>query len=207
VKATHLEILVEEPSMEAFLRQLLPRLLGDELSFSIYPYQCKDDLLAKLPQRMNGYASWLPADWRIIVIVDRDDDDCNVLKKRLERMALDAGLSTRTACVEASRPWQVVNRIVIEELEAWYFGEWNCVRRAYPRVNASVPNKAAYRDPDVIAGGTWEALERVLKKAGYFQSGLRKIELAREMGRCMDWTANCSHSFCVFRDALLEAFA
>jgi hypothetical protein len=207
MKAAHLEILVEEPSMEAFLRQLLPRLLGEHQSFSIYPYQCKDDLLAKLSQRLKGYASWLPADWRIVVIVDRDDDDCGVLKEYLERTASDAGLNTRATCRGDRRRWQVANRIAVEELEAWYFGEWGCVRSAYPRVSATVPNKASYRDPDAIAGGTWEALERVLRSAGYFQSGLRKIELAREMGRCMDWTANCSRSFCVLRDALREAFA
>jgi hypothetical protein len=33
----HVELLVEEPSMEAALRLLLPRILG-ELSFEVYPY-------------------------------------------------------------------------------------------------------------------------------------------------------------------------
>jgi predicted ATPase len=37
----HLEILVEEPSMEAFLRELIPRMLGDEMSFEVYPFQCQ----------------------------------------------------------------------------------------------------------------------------------------------------------------------
>ena len=75
-------------------------------------------------------------------------------KERLERMASDAGLSTRATCAEEYSSWQVANRIAIEELEAWYFGEWHCVREAYPRVSPSVPNKAPYRDPDAIAGGT-----------------------------------------------------
>ena len=207
MKATHLEILVEEPSMETFLRRLLPRRLGEEQSLSIYAHQCKEDLLDKLPQRLRGYVYWLPADWRIIIIVDRDDDDCAWLKAKLEGMTSDVGLLTRTASFGGNQPWQVANRIAIEELEAWYFGEWTCVRPVYPKVNASVPNKAAYRDPDAIAGGTWEALERVLKKAGYFQSGLRKIELARQMGHNMDWNANASRSFGVFRDTLLEAVA
>jgi hypothetical protein len=57
----HVEVLVEEPSMEAALRLLLPRLLS-ELTFAVHPYQCKDDLLAKLPARLRGYRSWLPAD-------------------------------------------------------------------------------------------------------------------------------------------------
>ena len=207
MKAAHLEILVEEPSMEAFLRQFLPRLLGEEQSFNVYPHQCKEDLLGKLPQRLRGYAAWLPADWRIIVIVDRDDDDCQLLKQKLERMASEVGLRTRSASAAEEESWQVANRIAVEELEAWYFGDWRSVRRLYPRVSATVPNKASYRDPDAIAGGTWEALERLLKRVGYFQSGLRKVEMAREMGGQLDWKSNCSGSFCVFRDALLEAVA
>ena len=117
---SHVEVLVEEPSMEAALRVLLRRLLG-ELSFEVYPYQCKDDLLAKLHDRLRGYRSWLPKDWRVVVVVDRDDDDCLALKKRMEQMAADAGLVTRSAA--RGGDYAVVNRLAIEELEAWYFGD------------------------------------------------------------------------------------
>lgn len=91
----HVEILVEEPSMEAALHELLPRILSG-ISFSIYPHQCKDELLDRLPARLRGYAAWLPDDYRVVVIVDRDDDDCHELKQRLEKMARDAGLPTRS---------------------------------------------------------------------------------------------------------------
>jgi len=30
-----------------------------------------------------------------------------------------------------------------------------------------------------VAGGTWEALERVFRKAGYFKMGFAKIEAAK----------------------------
>jgi hypothetical protein len=201
MRAEHLEIMVEEPSMEAFLRELLPRLLGDQASFEVYPYQCKDDLLTKLPARLEGYAKWLPETWRIVVIVDRDDDACQTLKGRLERMAAAAGLRSRSA----GEVWQVVNRIVIEELEAWYFGDWEAVRTVYPRVSGSIPQVAQYRDPDEIGGGTWEAFERLLQKAGYFNNGLRKTEAARALGKQISPDRNRSRSFQVFRDALLEA--
>lgn len=203
MKTEHLEILVEEPSMEAFLRELLPRMLGPGVSFQIYPYQCKDDLLDKLPSRLRGYASWLPVTSRIVVIVDRDDDDCSDLKKKMEKMARDAGLHTRTSA--ADKNWQVVNRVAIEELEAWYFGDWEAVREVYPRVGANIPKKESYREPDGILGGTWEAFERVLQKAGYFKNGLRKMEAAREIGKRVDPQRNRSRSFKVFRDAILEA--
>ena len=137
--------------------------------------------------------------------MDRDNDDCRELKQRLEHMAALAGMQTRT---QAGGPsYQVVNRLAIEELEAWYFGDWNAVRAAYPKVSDRIPNQAPYRDPDAIKGGTWEAFEHVLRRAGYFQTGLRKIEAARAVAPNWRPERNRSRSFCVFRDALMEMIA
>lgn len=105
---SRVEVLVEELSMEAALRILLPKILGD-VAFGVYTYACKDDLLKRLPERLRGYASWLPEDWRIVVLVDRDDDDCKKLKARLEKMAADAGLSTRSKTKKGT-PVSIVNR-------------------------------------------------------------------------------------------------
>jgi Domain of unknown function (DUF4276) len=203
----HVDLLVEEPSMEAALRLLLPKVLGD-LTFEVYPHQCKDELLLRLPQRFRGYDqrrksdSWFRDHCRIVVVIDRDDDDCAKLKRRLEAMAKDAGLATRSNV--KGGPYLVANRLAIEELEAWYFGDWEAVRAAYPRASATVPSQAKYRHPDAIAGGTWEAFERVLKKAGYFSGGLRKVEAARAVTAHMDPSRNASPSFRSFRDVLLE---
>lgn len=201
--AAHLELLVEEPSMEAFLRALLPRLLPQDRTFEVHPFQGKSDLLGKLGSRLRGYAAWLPADWRIVVVVDRDDDDCRVLKRQLESIARRAGLSTRTRARSAR--WQLVNRIAIEELEAWYFGDWAAVHSAYPRASANVPRRHGFRDPDAIAGGTWEAFERVMQTHGYFRGGLLKIEAARMIGAHVDPTRSSSNSFRAFSAAIEEA--
>ncbi len=197
----HLEIMVEELSMEAFLRILLPRMLGD-VSFEVYPHQGKPDLLARLPERLRGYSRWLPSTWRIIVVVDRDNDECHDLKASLECAARGAGLTTRSRA--KGRPYAVVNRVAIEELEAWYFGDWPAVRQAYPRVPEGIPGKAKYRDPDSISGGTWEAFERVLQQAGYFKGGLRKIEAARTIARHVDPERNSSRSFRALCSALRD---
>jgi len=188
--------------MEAFLRGLLPRLLPEGRTFEIHAFQGKPDLLGKIEKRLLGYRSWLPDDWRVLVVVDRDEEECMALKQRLEQAAANAGLITRTKAGATS--WQVVNRIAIEELESWYFGDWEAVRAAYPRVNATVPARQAFRDPDAIAGGTWEAFERVMQQHGYFKSGLRKIELARELAATMEPGRNRSASFRCFYSALLE---
>lgn len=198
---SHVEVLVEEPSMEAALRLLLPRLLGS-VTFQVHPHQCKNDLLKQLPDRLRGYSRWLPKDWRIVVVVDRDDDDCNVLKQQMEQFAASAGLRTRT--VAGNDDYQVANRLAIEELEAWYFGDWDAVVAVYPKVPNSIPRQASFRKPDAVAGGTWEAFERILKRAGYFRTGLRKIEAARAVAQHWNPDINRSQSFAAFRDLLRE---
>ncbi len=203
--ASHLEVLTEEQSMEAFLGSLLPRLLPADATFRIRSFRGKNQLLKELPSRLRAYAKWIPDNYRIVVLIDRDNSDCHDLKRNLEAEAAKAGLPTR------SRPrggaWRVVNRVAIEELEAWYFGDWDAVRAAYPRASAAVPGRAAYRFPDAIRGGTWEAFERVMKKHGYFRQGLRKVEAARAIAPHIDPERNASPSFACFRDAILEAAA
>lgn len=191
--------------MEAFLRGLLPRLLPKDRTFQVYPFQGKSDLLGKLEARLRAYAVWLPTDWRMVVIVDRDDDDCNVLKRKLESIARRAGLQTRSRSGRVR--WQLVNRIAIEELESWFFGDWEAVRSAYPRVSSTVPNRRGFRDPDAIAGGTWEAFERVMRKSGYFKGGLTKIEAARVIGACVEPARSRSRSFSAFCSAIIEGVA
>ena len=198
-------VFVEEYSMEATLEQILPKLLAD-IEFQIIRFQCKNDLLKKAPERLLGYATWLPASWRILVLVDRDDDDCVMLKAELENIAAAAGLQTKTTAGQG-RAFQVVNCIAIEELEAWFFGDWPAVQATYPRVSATIPQKAGFRDPDAIAGGTWEALERVLKRAGYFSTGFRKLEFARAVARQMEPQRNTSRSFQAFTGAVTAALA
>ena len=191
----HLEILVEEPSMEHALHAILPKIIKEK-SFRIYPSRGKRDLLENLPKRLRGYARSLPDSHRIIVVIDRDNDDCQELKSRIETMAQKAGLRIRD---DHRGPAQVIVRIAIEELEAWYFGDWAAVQAAYPK--AGKPPQHC-RAPDAIRGGTWEAFERVMKQSGYFASGLRKIEAATKIAVHIDPVGNTSPSFQALRRAL-----
>ena len=191
--------------MEAFLQEMLLKVLPEDCTFNCHVHRGKPDLLRKLENRLSGYSRWLPAESRIIVLVDRDSDDCRELKNELERAAANAGLLTRSRARDGA--WRVVNRIVIEELEAWYFGNWEAVRSAYPRVQPGIPRQAGYRDPDAIRGGTWEAFERILQRDGHFRNGLRKVEVARTIAPLIDPADNSSRSFQVFCDALTEATA
>jgi hypothetical protein len=117
-------------------------------------------------------------------------------------VARRAGLSTRTGTGDPC--WRLVNCIAIQELESWYFGDWQAVRAAFSRVQYSINRKEKFRDPDAITG-TWEAFECVLKRHGYFQTGLRKIEAARVLGALVERERTQSRSFTHFCDAILEA--
>src|SRR4051812_47141052 len=132
----HVEFLLEEPSAEVLLQTLVPRILGPEPSFVLHPFQGKDDLMTKLPSRLRGYRNWLPQaygdDWTILVLRDEDREDCHVIKQHMEQIAERAGLVTRTAARKGGlQRFHVVNRIAIEEIEAWYFGDVPALRAIY----------------------------------------------------------------------------
>jgi hypothetical protein len=71
-------------------------------------------------------------------------------------------------------------------------------------VPSTIPDQAKYCDPYGVQGGTWEAFERVLQRAGYFDGGLRKIEAARFIAAGIDPARNRSRSFQSLRTALVE---
>ena len=82
----HIEFLVEEPSAEAALRNLVPKILGSGVEFRVIRFQGKQDLLSRLPGLLKGYRRWITADWRIVVLVDEDRQDCRELKAELESL-------------------------------------------------------------------------------------------------------------------------
>lgn len=202
----HIEFLVEEPSAEVALQNIVPKILGQNVSFAIHPHQGKSDLLKKLPGLFRGYKAWLPENWRIVVLVDADAEDCRKLKAKLEEAAHNAGLITKSAAALGSM-FQILNRLAIEELEAWFLGDVEALNATYPRVSLNLTQKAKYRDPDAIPGGTWEALERELQRVGYYPGGLAKVSAAREITAHMKPERNRSKSFQVFQQGLLELFS
>ncbi len=205
MSASHLEFHVEERSMQMFLFAWLHRFLPEDCTFEIYSYSGKHALLRRIGDRLKGYTKWMPAGFRIIVLVDRDADECGELKARLEQICENAGLQSRRA--SSGPDWQIATRIAVEELEAWYFGDWSAVCTAYPRVPVNIQDRARYRNPDAVTGGTCEAFEQILQKHGYFKQGLAKTQAAVAIGEHLDPALNRSNSFKVFRDAVAEAVA
>jgi len=199
----HIEFLVEEQSMEAALRFIVPKVVGSGVSFEIRLFPRKKNLLKNLTNRLRGYKRWIPDDWYIFILIDEDRQDCHQLKQQLENMAGNAGIATKSSTWPGQN-FHVVNRIVIEELEAWFFGDTEAIHAAYPRIPKQIRYRRPYRNPDAIRGGTWEALERLLKGKDYYKTRMPKIEVAKRISRYMDPDRNRSHSFQIFRDALNE---
>jgi hypothetical protein len=194
--------LTEEKSMQEFLNAILPPILGETIQYRIRVFQGKDELLSNVETTLRRYAVGMPESHRIIILVDNDRHDCKQLKMRSEAAAQSAGLVTRRADPSA---WQVATCVVIEELEAWYFGDWEAVCAAYPRAPKDIPGKSRYRNPDAIQGGTAEAFEQVLQRVGYYATGLAKVDAARRVGAHFDPARCRSQSFRYFYAILLEA--
>jgi len=190
---THLEVLVEEPSAEEAMRHILPKIVAGRASCKIINMRNKGRLLKELPKRLRAYRKQMEHEGhlRILVLIDRDNDVCEHLKQRLETMAREAGLSTKTRPADNGH-FQVVNRIVIEELEAWFMGDIDALKSAFGSLRrAKFPKIFQYPDN----GGTWERLHRFLKKNGIYQSSYPKIDAARKIAPHIDLNRNRSRSF------------
>jgi len=192
-----LEILVEEPSAEEALRHLLPKIARGRGRAKVLNLGSKYKLLQVLPSRLAAYRQRIENGeaLRIIVLVDRDNDDCKELKNILETMASVAGLPTKTS-PDAKGHFLVLNRVVVEELESWFIGDPEALRRAFtslPPINAAT---GVFRNPD--NGGSWEALHRFLKKRGIYTSSFPKIDAARRIAPHMEIAVNRSRSFQTF---------
>lgn len=174
---------------------LNPRLadwLGSACTVRIRKFQGKPDLLKSLPSRLEGYALARRRGEQIgvVVLLDRDNDDCEELKERLERMASAAGLATVGTGGDAA----VVNRVVVRELENWYFGDWTAVQTAFPKVGTLPARFRANADHD--GSKTSKAFNAELTRSGIRLDS--KPEWARRVGPHMHPDRNSSTSFQVF---------
>ena len=187
--------------MEAALSLLLPRLIKDRATWRIIPYRGKHRLLRELPSRLRAYARRLQSErhLRIVVLVDSDGQPCTELKERLKRAAEQAGLVTKSR--QSAGGFAVLNRIVIQELEAWFLGDIDALKRAFPKVPSVLGKRRGYRDPDAIRN-SWERLHQVLRRAGELGDVFPKIETARRIAAHMSPAENRSRSFQSFRSGL-----
>lgn len=191
------EFHVEEPSMEAALNVLIPRISNNTIQHNIINYSSKQSLIKKLPNRMRALRHFIQHNMKYVVVVDQDDNDCIQLKQDVTNIIKGVGLVAKEQ-TNTINDAQVFVRIPVEELEAWFLGDFVALNTVFPRIPITAGTRTKFRDPDNVTGGTWEALQRLLQQYGYYAGGLPKIEVANRISPHLSLTASRSTSFRVF---------
>ena len=216
----HIEFLIEDKSGKAALEQLLPKIVGDEVTFQVHSYKgighipkglkpahdaSKRILLDQLPKLLSGYgrtfASY-PEEYvcAVVVICDLDDRDLSEFLTQLCQIS--------DACMP--RPNSRFC-IAVEEGEAWLLGDREAILAAYP--DASQVALANYVQDSIC--GTWEALASViypggvdvLRNQGPQEVGRQKSIWATKICPFMEPENNASPSFRFFVETVRRLLA
>ena len=172
---TELVFFLEEPSAQAMLEGLLPRLLPEDVVFRCIPFEGKQDLERQLVRRLRGYRN---PDARFVVIRDQDSNpDCTVVKAQIVNL-----------CKEAGKPDALV-RIACRELESFYLADLAAVERGIGIVGiARLQAKVKYRSPDYLGSPSKEL--STLTRGRY-----QKVGGSRAIGAHLDLNNQRSDSF------------
>ncbi|SEH08619.1 DUF4276 family protein [Candidatus Venteria ishoeyi] len=213
----HFEILVEDQSGKKALNILVPKIIGDEHTFSVHPYKgigripnnlsansdaSKRILLDQLPRLLRGYGNTFanyPKNYpaAVILVCDLDNKCLNAFRQEL--------FDTLDACNPQPKTQFCV---AIEEGEAWFLGDIAAIKLAYPRAKDAVLN--TYVNDSIC--GTWECLadavynggSTILSSKGWQAVGAEKSQWSERISPHMNVEINTSPSFIYFRQKLLE---
>jgi len=198
----HFEILIEDQSGGKAMEILIPKLLGDRITFRIHSYKgignipkglkpsgdaSKRKLLSQLPNILQGYGR-TPDYGIVIVICDLDNKEKEGFLSELQNVLDNCNPKPK-----------VFFFLAVEEFEAWYLGDINAIRMAYPNAKISVLN--SYVNDSIC--GTWEFLadaiykggHRALSKKGWQAIGEQKKMWAKVISPYMNVNCNNSPSF------------
>ncbi len=184
----HFEILVEDISGKTALEILVPKIIDlEKHTFRIHAYkgagripknlQSKSDpkkriLLDQLPRLIQGHGktfSTIPNySAALIIICDLDDRCLSTFRKEL--------LDCANKCTPKPETYFC---IAIEEGEAWYLGDLEAIRKAYPNAKSSILN--TYVNDDIC--GTWEKLADAIF-AGVAQNCPNFVHKLAKKNRC-----------------------
>ena len=182
----NLVCLLEEPSAEEMLREVLPRLLSDifnDIDVKYIVFQGKQDLEKRLEKRLKG---WRAPDSVFLVLRDQDAGDCKKIKQRLMEKVKESGKEEVTLV-----------RIACSMLESFYLGDLNAVEKGLALKNiAQKQNQAKYRTPDALKSAHMEL--SFLSNDSY-----SKVDGSRAIAPHLDLNGNNkSHSFNVLLDGI-----
>jgi hypothetical protein len=167
---------LEEPSAEAMLQGLLPRILPEGIVWRAIVFEGKQDLEKRMLKRLRGY---LNPEARFVILRDKDAADCKVIKKQLKEK-----------CIEAGKQEALV-RIACHELESWYLADLVAVERGLKIPGlSSRQGKGLFRAPDTTVNPSHE-LKRIVPC-------YQKLGGSRAIGLYLDPDNTRSDSFRVF---------
>ena len=171
----HFEILVEDQSGKTMLDILVPKIIGAQHTFKVYPYKgtgyipknlksrtdvSKRLLLDRLPRLLRGYGKTFagyspnyPA--AVIVVCDLDDKCLKAFRQELFDILNTCNPKPETRFC-----------IAIEEGEAWLLGDLPAVKAAYPNAKDNV--LGSYENDSIC--GTWEWLADAVFSGGASKS-------------------------------------
>jgi hypothetical protein len=214
----HFEILVEDASGKVGLELLIPKIIGvdSQHTWKVFAYKGigripedlrsnsdpkKRILLDQLPRLIQGYGRTFKGygpdyDAALIVVCDLDERCLSKFRQELLALAERCNSHAKTRFC-----------IAIKEGEAWYLGDKNAIKRAYPGVDDSV-----FESYDETTHGTWETLadmviaggSKLLKTRGYPDIGVEKEKWAEAIAPNLNVEENTSPSFQYFRDTLRQ---
>jgi len=136
-------IFTEERSMSVTIKALMQSCfsgLTQGVDWLVIDFNGKSDLERNFPDRMR---KWTYGDPSFIIIRDADGGDCIRIKNQIAGLAADTGKAGFKV------------RIVCQELESWFIGDGEAVRRAFPRCRFS-NRQSPYRAPDRIGNPSQE---------------------------------------------------
>ena len=120
----NLVILLEEPSAKKMLDVVVPKILPPGISHRCIPFQGKSDLEKNISLKIRA---WQKPNSVFLVMRDQDSGDCKLVKKKLLE-----------ECENSRRPKKdYLVRIACHELESFYLGDLDAVRKAGFNINLS----------------------------------------------------------------------
>lgn len=211
----HFEILVEDQSGKKALEVIVPRILGNEHTFSIHSYKgigripknmrdaadpSKRILLTNLPKLLKGYGRTFAGyenDYQaaVVLVCDLDNRDRKVFLGELNDILSACQPKPKTRFC-----------LAIEEGEAWFLGDIPAINAAYPNADEKILQN--YVNDSIC--GTWETLAEAvypggvkkLGAKGWQAIGAEKSRWAESIVPHMDVENNKSPSFCFFRSEM-----
>ncbi|MCX6073417.1 MAG: DUF4276 family protein [Campylobacterales bacterium] len=151
---------LEEPSAQAMLEGIMPRLVDSTINIKYRPFEGKQDLEKQIEKKIKN---WVDKNTKFIIIRDKDSGNCLILKSNLAQKCQNAGRN------------DVLIRIACHELESWYLGDLQAVEQGLGLQGLSkLQQKQKYRDPDILANAS-EELRKLSKQKYQKKSGSRSI--------------------------------